>query len=912
MSHEQESKELYASESALLEAVESGLHLGDGEFLDSMMSAEEARTKANKFQQLIDWYLPKRYAKRTLDSRRRSRFVVIIGMLAIPFYGVLVQQLAAYNLVVPSIVAGSAAVLTLLAVMSMKIFRSHVIPGSFICLLMSLMVFYQAMSDWGFSDPILYWSALVPLAAALAVGSKLATVCAILNVGGVTTLYILAQTGYAFPEVTTRSELQFSSLLSISTAAIFALIWGWFYEGYTLKEIKGLSTRLNRFRAALARSEERYRSLFDNVPLGVYRSRPNGEILVVNRALIEMLGYKNADDIQNIHPDEEIYAYPEQRKHFQDRIEKDGGVDQFSTVWKRKDGVHIHVRENARAVFDSTGKAIYYEGTVEDVTAQRRVQQALRKSEERFRSLVQHASDVITVLNENGEIIYMSPSIGRVLGYKPEDLIGKTPFVFIKKENHKMVRGLFERVKQNRGPFDSFEFLVRHADGHDIYIEAVGSNLLHDTNVGGIVLNSRDITERKRAEVALYNAKEQAEEVARLKSNFLANMSHEIRTPLTGILGFASILSEEVVDDEQKEFVTLIEKSGNRLMETLNSVLDLARIEAGRMKLTLEPILVADSVNEMVRLLQPISSDKGIALLAKPIDPHLEMLVDVGAMNRILTNIIGNSLKFTNEGNVTVSVSADDANVSIQIADTGVGINEEFLPKLFNEFEQESTGIGRSHEGSGLGLTITRELVERMHGSISVESAKGRGTTFTVRFPRVVRVDNVVEPAAERSQREEAVTDSRSKRRVLVVDDNQNTRLLLSKMLKGMYKADAASNPEAAVAMVEEHHYDAILMDINLGAKISGEDVMGIVRQFSGYEQVPIVAFTAYALPGDRERFLNIGFDGYLSKPFTKAELLALLDDLISVNGDGASQSRDHDLHMIVQPRASVDQTETD
>jgi len=359
--------------------------------------------------------------------------------------------------------------------------------------------------------------------------------------------------------------------------------------------------------------------------------------------------------------------------------------------------------------------------------------------------------------------------------------------------------------------------------------------------VGGLVLNARDVTERKRAEAVLVRAKEQAEEVARLKSAFLANMSHEIRTPLTGILGFAGILAEEVRDPQQQEFVGLIEKSGHRLMETLNSVLDLARIEAGRMELTLEPRSLAAAAEECVRLMQPLAQDRGLTLEVHVRDPNADAHVDASALHRVLTNLVGNAIKFTERGRVTIEVGADGAEAVLRVRDTGVGISGEFLSRLFNEFEQESTGIGRSHEGSGLGLTITRELVERMGGTIAVESVKGEGSVFTVTFPRA---------------------------------------------------------SAAAAAPAADTRYDAVLLDINLGAGVSGEDVMGRIRTLPGYAGVPLVAFTAYALPGDRERFLNAGFSGYLPKPFTKAQLLELLSEVLDgpaevaeIRGEGASEA---------------------
>jgi CheY-like chemotaxis protein len=220
---------------------------------------------------------------------------------------------------------------------------------------------------------------------------------------------------------------------------------------------------------------------------------------------------------------------------------------------------------------------------------------------------------------------------------------------------------------------------------------------------------------------------------------------------------------------------------------------------------------------------------------------------------------------------VEVHVEADPSFIRIEVSDTGPGIDEAFLPRIFSEFEQESQGIGRDYEGAGLGLTITQRLIEKLGGGIEVVSRKGRGTTFTVTFPRS---DAAPTPDALPSVQKQQP-------RILVVDDNQQTRFLLERMLHAHYLVDTAGTADEAFHLTEEHVYDAILLDINLGAKTSGEDVMLRLRERERYAQTPIVAFTAYALPGDRERFLHQGFDGYLSKPFTRKQLTTLLEEML-------------------------------
>lgn len=242
------------------------------------------------------------------------------------------------------------------------------------------------------------------------------------------------------------------------------------------------------------------------------------------------------------------------------------------------------------------------------------------------------------------------------------------------------------------------------------------------------------LEERNRYEKELIDAKEKAEASARLKTTILRNMSHEIRTPLTAILGFSQVLSEEV-DPSQREFVTYISENGRRLLSTLNAILDLAKLEQHEMRLEREPVDVCATARESVALLAPVARQRGLVLRAETPAHAITALLDRNGLERILQNLIGNALKFTDEGEVVVTVSANDAQVCLQVRDTGIGIDEAFLPHVFEEFTQESSGLARSHEGSGLGLAITHRLVEAHGGTISVDSAKHKGTTFTVLFP---------------------------------------------------------------------------------------------------------------------------------------------------------------------------------
>ena len=379
-------------------------------------------------------------------------------------------------------------------------------------------------------------------------------------------------------------------------------------------------------------------------------------------------------------------------------------------------------------------------------TRQRRVQDALEKSERQSRAAADFFEKAlgtlpleVAIFDSEARYVYINPAAVRDENVR-DWMIGKTSVDYAVHRGfdpEPFLRRYEWLLEVARTKMESrHEETVTGHTGETKHILRVASPVLdREGNVLQIFAYGVDLTERKYVEEQLFEAKERAEEMLRLKSAFLSNMSHEIRTPLTGILGFANVLAEEATGKTQ-EFATGIARGASRLHETLESVLDIARLESGRYLFETSPLDVVPEVNESVRLLALAAEKKGLYL--KVVHSQEEAIAEAESpcMNRILYNLIGNAIKFTNHGGVTVSTDVTEDSVVIRVADTGIGIAEDFLPHLFEAFRQESTGFARTHEGVGLGLAITHRIVELLEGTIAVESAKGKGTVFTVLLPR--------------------------------------------------------------------------------------------------------------------------------------------------------------------------------
>ena len=376
------------------------------------------------------------------------------------------------------------------------------------------------------------------------------------------------------------------------------------------------------------------------------------------------------------------------------------------------------------------------------------------------------------------------------------------------------------------------------------------------------------------ANARLREANDRLHHADKLKDDFLANTSHELRTPLTAILGFAAVLQEEL-DGDLQHFASMIRRGGERLLDTVNAMLDMARLQADAVDVHLIDLDVVEAASEVVRGLEPLAEEKGLFVRVMPESIAVPARMDRFGLERILVNLVGNAIKFTDEGGVTVLVDATDDEVHLVVRDTGIGIEREALPELFEEFQQASTGYGRTHEGNGLGLAITQRLVHMLGGEIVVESRVGGGTTFRITLPRYDRREHVrTNGEADPAPLFPAST------RLLLVEDPERPQFRLRHLLESRCRLDVVVGGEEGLAALCRERYDGLLIDGHLEPLPSGQPVFDALR-FSS-DGVPAIAVTGFKMPGDYERFIGLGYAGHIAKPFTGRRLLLLLESVLS------------------------------
>jgi PAS domain S-box-containing protein len=490
---------------------------------------------------------------------------------------------------------------------------------------------------------------------------------------------------------------------------------------------------------ALRESEERFRSLYENSPIGIYRTTPEGQILLANPTLVKKLGYSSFEELAARNLEKDGFEPTYERKQFLEDIEMNGEVKDLESAWTRKDGTIVYLCERAKAICDPNGKILYYDGTVEDITERKRAEEELQKNEKKFRELFDNAPIGYHELDLQGRIVRVNHTELDMLGYTKEEMIGQFVWKFVENEALSQ-QHVLEKLKGTHHPSQGAKSSYRRKDltTFQVLLEEI---ILHDESnkIIGIRTTIQDITEHERVKEELIIAKERAEQSDKLKTEFLAQMSHEIRTPLNSIVGnvdYLNDLFDEGMDADTRDCFNGIGLASKRMIRTIDLILNVSELHISGYKPQFVKVdLNAEILNILYHEHQLSAKQKGLELIYKSEAKKSEIIADAYSITQILANLIDNAIKYTKKGKVEILLGKNKTgNIIVEVKDTGIGMSKEFLPKLFNPFVQEVQGYSRAYDGNGLGLALVQKYCEINNAIIEVESEKNVGSTFRVIF----------------------------------------------------------------------------------------------------------------------------------------------------------------------------------
>jgi len=518
-----------------------------------------------------------------------------------------------------------------------------------------------------------------------------------------------------------------------------------------------------------------------------------------------------------------------------------------------------------------------------DISEHKKAEAALHESDKKFRLIAENTTDGILILGVDSKIQYASPSYLKQLGFSEDELYGGYDIIYHlihPDDRDELIEQIHNAIKLKESEL-TYRFRARHKQGHYIWRE---DNARFNYDDEGNYINSyvicRDITERKKAELELIEARERAEESDRLKSAFLANMSHEIRTPMNGILGFTELLKTPGLTGMQRiEYIQIIEESGDRMLNIINDIIDISKIESGLVKLLYAETKITEQLTFIYNFFKPELAKKGVLFILNNTVPENEVTIitDVEKVYAILTNLVKNAIKFTTSGFVELGCLRKGNFLEFYIKDSGAGIHKDKLELIFERFRQGSEKLSRNYEGAGLGLSISRAYVEMLGGKIWVESMPGIGSKFSFSIP--FKQSNIV---VNGSSQVVSVDNNQSQRllKILIAEDDEISDKLLSIIIKDLsYQIiHARTGPEAIDVCRNTNDLDLVLMDIKM-PDMDGYETTRRIRQFD--KKIVIIAQTAYGLIGDRELAIKAGCNDHISKPVRKEVLEELINKLV-------------------------------
>jgi PAS domain S-box-containing protein len=673
------------------------------------------------------------------------------------------------------------------------------------------------------------------------------------------------------------------------------------------------------------------RALFDGAPLAMMvRSLDVPGLFECNEAALRMFG---ASSVAELAGTTDLLAPAKQPDGTPSSAAMAGhlaratldGKARFEWRSRRLDGVEFTADVRLTVLEIDGQRAV--QTIVDDISERKeadatvaRVLEATAAMEQRYRTLVEVSRDAILLMDLEGNCLFASGAIEAMTGYTPDEWIRMRPRDVAMPESRDVLATAADAIRSSgEVPTGPIEWAFGRKDGSVVVVEGLRSPVFDlDGRMIGKHVVARDVTERRRVdelrratEIELARAKEEAVAASAAKSAFVANMSHELRTPLNGLIGMVDLLSRTALDNRQRRYVEVAHASAKLLLSVINDILDLSKIEAGKLELERSEFFLLEVLVDVASMLSLTAEEKGLSLTCVP-DPSvaIDVVGDAARLRQVLMNLVSNAVKFTERGEITmgattVAESDDRVEVRVEVRDTGIGIAAETRERLFKPFSQADPSATRKHGGSGLGLAICRELVTRMGGDIDVRSEPGVGSTFwfTAWLERAPHVDSATRSRRPPSVRSRVASSEGPPVRVLLVEDTPVNAEVVGEILRaGGYVFDLVTDGLQAVEAVRSVAYDVVLMDCQLpvldgyeaSRRIRSLEASGGVAR-AGQDRLRILALTASATVEDQARAREAGMDDHIAKPVDASRLLSAIADLAGSASAPPSTDRDRD-----------------
>lgn len=646
----------------------------------------------------------------------------------------------------------------------------------------------------------------------------------------------------------------------------------------------GLEAEIARRTSELQKQQRDYRNIVQSVADVIFSLNDSGQFTFMNQRGLNMLEVP-LEEVQQMHYSDLVDpSYRERVQAFYNGAMARAETNTYLEFpIQTPSGKTFWLGQNTQIDYDGD-RVVEVTSIARDITDRRIIEAKLKRSEEKYRGIIENMELGLMEVDNSGMILRAYEHFGQMVGWDPMELVGKNANDMFLPDEYRALMSKQSAIRLE-GKQSVYEVEMIRKDQSRIWVLISGAPFYDETGkiIGSIGIHY-DITERKQVERDLARAKDEAIRAKEAEKDFLARMSHEIRTPMNAIIGMSHMLRDSALDDEQGELVRSVLHSANLLRGLINSVLDLSKIEAGKVEVNLRPF-------NLLELAQAIHQTFQFRLNASPVEVHMEwddrlpryIISDELAINQVLMNLLGNAAKFTSEGSVAVRFAnagrdGNKVNLQLEVIDTGIGMTEAQCARIFESFSQADKDISLKYGGTGLGLAITKELIELLHGSIRVTSQPGVGTTFTVELQVEESVQNT--GISEQSGESE---DLRGKRILIAEDNPMNVNYIQRLMKRWGIDFVIARDGQEAVNCAQQERFDLILMDIQMPV-MDGYQATEAIKQnpASPNHETPIVGLSAQAFQEDIERTKALGMSGYLTKPYTPDQLQAELQDRLA------------------------------